>query len=192
MAKMASAGPDALSELAHDHDHVRELVSRLEEATGAGDNASANELAHELTNELNAHTAIEEEVFYPAVLQLAPDLRPEVEEALEEHQKAKELLFEAASGAPAVAEEAAPETGLLTKAVEHHLAEEKLFESVRRTLGVDELHHLAGSLDAKKRTMGAASVAGRATKEHDDYDATTIRSVAGPPETVTVAGLRST
>jgi iron-sulfur cluster repair protein YtfE (RIC family) len=86
---------DPVSTMSNEHGHARELARRLEDATERGDAAAANALAKELTDALNAHAALEEEILYPALVKVAPDLAPKVEEVLAAHAAAKSLLYEA-------------------------------------------------------------------------------------------------
>jgi hypothetical protein len=152
------ASTDPVSSLTDDHVQVRELADQLEKATESGDAEAASELAHELTKTLNAHTAVEEEVFYPAVLDVAPDLAPKVEEVLGDHQAAKALLFEAATNQTKSDESTRPEmqeTRLLIEAVHRHTTEEDaLFDSLRATARDAEVARVAGDeVDAKKQSF---------------------------------------
>jgi hypothetical protein len=191
MTTSGTTGPDALSDLADDHHHVRELVTQLETAVGDGDNVGATALAKEITDGLNANAAIEEEVFYPAVLQSAPELAPEVERALEQHQRAKQLLFEVVACGTDETGATAPDLELLHEAIGHHVSEEELFPSVRGALSHDELMHLAARVEARKEALEVASDAGRRRRERDDFDVGTPRpSRTSPPVGPPVVGLR--
>jgi hypothetical protein len=56
---------DVLELLTSDHNTVRKLFGEFEEAQEAGDSGRMAELAQQIFHELEVHTTIEEEVFYP-------------------------------------------------------------------------------------------------------------------------------
>ena len=58
---------DALQLLTADHNRVRGLAARFTAAHEADDHEAAATLAAGIMRELEVHTTIEEEVFYPAV-----------------------------------------------------------------------------------------------------------------------------
>jgi hypothetical protein len=153
---------DPVASMSDDHARVRELAGRLEEATRSGDAETASELAKELTRTLNAHAAIEEEVFYPAVINVAPDLVPQVEGVLEEHRAAKDLLYVAATGTSEVEESAGPgmpPTELLLEAVQHHVVEEEaLFGTLRESDRASQVAKVTGEvLDERKNALHVVS-----------------------------------
>lgn len=141
------AGSDALGLLIEDHERVRQLFEQFEGADRPGKRA----LAHQICQELKIHAQIEEEIFYPAARQALDD-EDLVDEAVEEHAEAKQLIarIEAAG-----ADEAEVETTVLElrEAIEHHVDEEEgeMFPQVRST-GVD-LVALGGQLADRKRQL---------------------------------------
>ncbi|MDQ3979786.1 MAG: hemerythrin domain-containing protein, partial [Actinomycetota bacterium] len=58
---------DALSLLTADHNRVRGLFARFQEAEESEDTAQMAQLAEKIFTELEVHATIEEEIFYPAV-----------------------------------------------------------------------------------------------------------------------------
>lgn len=81
---------DAIEMLREDHRKVKDLFERFEQAE---DNAAKKQICAEALAELRVHTALEEELFYPAVRRVVED-EEEVDEAEEEHHVAKLLISE--------------------------------------------------------------------------------------------------
>jgi hemerythrin superfamily protein len=160
---------DELSRIEEEHQKVRELATQLEAATAAGDAGAAKELTQEITAELNSLAAVEEEVLYPAAVDLAPELRPQVEQALDGHLMAKELLYAARVSEPLVGD-APPDTELVRQAVEHHLADEGLIRNVRAAADERQLGELAQALEDKAAAVEEASAAGREIKQQEEAD----------------------
>ena len=61
---------DALELLTADHNRVRGLFSQFKDAEEADKTAEQSELAGKIVEELEIHTTIEDEIFYPT----GPDL----------------------------------------------------------------------------------------------------------------------
>lgn len=88
----AQAGEDlsAIEILEADHRQVEDLFDQYEEVEGASDR---KQLAVQICTALQAHTQLEEEIFYPAAREAIenPEL---IDEALVEHASAKQLIGE--------------------------------------------------------------------------------------------------
>ncbi|HTL70155.1 MAG TPA: hemerythrin domain-containing protein [Candidatus Eisenbacteria bacterium] len=106
--------------LREDHNRVKELFQEFEDAEGAQEKKRIAETA---IRELKIHTAIEEEIFYPAVRQELGegDL---VDEALEEHHVAK-LLIEELESMDADNPKYEAKFKVLSESVKHHIEEEE-------------------------------------------------------------------
>jgi iron-sulfur cluster repair protein YtfE (RIC family) len=141
------AGNDALGLLIEDHERVRQLFEQFEGADAPRKRA----LAHQICQELKIHAQIEEEIFYPAARQALDD-EDVVDEAVEEHAEAKQLIarLEAAGADEAEVESTVLE---LREAIEHHVDEEEgeMFPQVRGT-GAD-LMALGEQLAERKRQL---------------------------------------
>ena len=100
---------------------------------------------------LTVHTYIENEVMYPRVRELLPDLEDDVLESYEEHHVADVLVVELAAMKPD-AERFAAKTTVLIENVRHHMDEEEQdwFPKVREGLGRKPLQEL-GARDARGR-----------------------------------------
>src|SRR5262245_12848309 len=84
---------DATTLLKRDHDAVRELFQAFAQA--GGDAGACKGLYRAIRHELQTHSRVEEQVFYPAVMRLrAEPAREAVREALEEHHVVDGLLAE--------------------------------------------------------------------------------------------------
>src|SRR5690606_24765628 len=86
---------DAIAMLKADHRKVEELFEKFEKTNGK---ATKQGLAEQICLELKVHTAIEEEIFYPACRgKIEDDL---VDEAYVEHDAAKVLIAVIEAGGP--------------------------------------------------------------------------------------------
>ncbi|RYD58060.1 MAG: hemerythrin domain-containing protein [Sphingomonadales bacterium] len=111
---------DAIALLKADHRTVEALFEQFEGASGS---AAKKKLAHQICVELKVHTAIEEEIFYPAF-----DGKIEKEtldEAYVEHDGAKILVNEIEAGDPAEDFYDA-KVKVLSEEIEHHVHEEEM------------------------------------------------------------------
>jgi hemerythrin superfamily protein len=86
--------PNALDLLRKEHRSVLTLLRKFEKSR---DQREQRDLAKEIVRELDAHTALEEECFYPYVRE-STDRLDLIEEALIEHGTAKELTQELGDG----------------------------------------------------------------------------------------------
>lgn len=86
---------DAIALLKADHREVEALFEKYEGASGS---ATKKKIAHQICVELKVHTAIEEEIFYPAFKgKIESDT---LDEAYVEHDGAKILINELEAGSP--------------------------------------------------------------------------------------------
>jgi hemerythrin-like domain-containing protein len=146
---------NALSLLKQDHGNLDELFRRFEHARPD----DIDELARVrdlVVEHLSRHSAIEEQVFYPAVLaRLAErDSAFPVLEGLEEHHIAKWTLSELEKMAPAH-ERFRPKMKVLIEQTRHHVQEEeeKLFVEVRDAFTVEELNALGERMETLEPIM---------------------------------------
>ena len=142
---------DAIVLLKDDHKQVRKLFNEFEKA---GDDALATKgtLVDQILELLTVHTYIENEVMYPRVRELLPDLEDDVLESYEEHHVADLLTMELATMKPDD-ERFTAKTTVLIESVRHHMEEEEQdwFPKVREGLGRKVLQDLgAQMLEAKQ------------------------------------------
>ena len=129
---MAEIYKDAIALLKADHRTVEELFAKFEAAKGA---APKRKLAQQICVELKVHTAIEEEIFYPAFRGKIDD--DTLDEAYVEHDGAKVLINDIATGEPSDDFYDAKVT-VLSEEIEHHVKEEEargegMFAQCRKT-----------------------------------------------------------
>jgi len=150
--------------LTADHNRVRGLFARFKEAQAADAAAAMAGLAEQIFTEIQLHTTIEEDIFYPEVRQGDDELEDMVAEGLEEHHVVDVLISEAR--ALTRGEEAwVAKLTVLIENVEHHAGEEEseLFPKVRRVFAAVDLEAQARRLEARKAQLGAPTMA---DKEH--------------------------
>jgi len=117
---MASASQDGITLLRDDHREVEKLFKEFEEATADG---KKEKLAHQICLELTVHTAIEEEIFYPACEgTVEEDL---LKESFVEHDAAKLLIAEIEAGRGEGDEFFDSKVKVLQEEIQHHVEEEE-------------------------------------------------------------------
>jgi len=129
------------------HKEVKALFKKVENTEGARER---RRLMNEISIALEGHTAIEEEMFYPAVRGLETQKAEEmVLEAFEEHHVVKLVLAELPKVDPADERFEAKMT-VLSELVEHHAdEEEKEMFKVAQKLGKGELEALGEQMEAR-------------------------------------------
>ena len=142
---------DAIVLLKADHQEIREQFRRF---TAAGENAAAakGKIVDKIIELLTVHTYIENEVMYPEVCALLPDLKDDVLESYEEHHVADVLCMELA-GMPAGAERFDAKVTVLIENVTHHIEEEEQdwFPKVRAGLARKQLQELGAKLEQARK-----------------------------------------
>ena len=121
----------------------------------AGDAATATKgkLVDKMIELLTVHTYIENEIMYPRVRELLPELEDDVLESYEEHHVADVLVVELAAMKPD-AERFDAKTTVLIENVRHHIEEEEQewFPKVREGLTRTQLREIGAELaEAKAR-----------------------------------------
>jgi hemerythrin-like domain-containing protein len=143
---------DAIVVLKEDH---KQILKTFKDFEKAGENATAakGKLVDKIIEQLTVHTYIENEVMYPRVRELLPDLEDDVLESYEEHHVADLLVMELSTMRPSD-ERFDAKTTVLIENVRHHLEEEEQewFPQVREGLGRKQLAEIgAEMLEAEKR-----------------------------------------
>lgn len=121
---------DAVALLKSDHATVEELFDRFEKTKS---DEKKQKLAQLICAELKIHTAIEEEIFYPAVLGAIRD-EDMIDEAEVEHASAKDLISQIEAGSPSQEKWDAKVT-VLGEYIKHHVKEEhtEMFPKARKS-----------------------------------------------------------
>lgn len=130
----AKSSTDVLKLLTAQHAEVDALFEKLE--NGAGNRTA---LLTELADKLAAHAAVEEKVFYPAVM--AKSTSDKLHESVEEHLQIKRVLADLIEMKPDE-ENFKAKLKVLKEDVSHHAhgeEEGKLFPMLRSSLSADQL-----------------------------------------------------
>jgi hemerythrin-like domain-containing protein len=133
---------DAIVMLKEDHTRLRRLFRDFERAADGAAAAKAR-LVTRMLEELTVHTYLENEVMYPEVRRLVPELEQDILESYEEHHVADVLCFELAT-MDSDDERFEAKTTVLIESVTHHMEEEERdwFPQVRQALGRKALQEL--------------------------------------------------
>jgi hemerythrin superfamily protein len=140
--------------LRKDHDNVRALF-REYEALEDGQLAEKQRLFDDIYRELEVHSQIEEEIFYPAFRDAAQarDDRELYFEAKEEHHVVDMVMPEVSEFDSE--EEFAAKAKVLKDLIEHHADEEEkeMFPKARKLFDRAELRELGDRLKERKREL---------------------------------------
>ena len=141
---------DAIVMLREDHTKLRALFREFS-ASGTTDARKAT-VVRSIIEQLTVHTYLENEVMYPEVRRLLPDLEDDILESYEEHHVADVLLMELDRLDPGD-ERFEAKTTVLIESVTHHMDEEEQdwFPKVREGLGRKALQDLGEQLLAAKK-----------------------------------------
>ena len=133
---------DAIVVLKDDHKQVKKLFRDFRSA-GEGAHARKEQIIKSAIELLTVHTYLENEVMYPEVRKLLPEVEDDVLESYEEHHVADVLCMElwSMSGSD---ERFDAKATVLIENVEHHIEEEEKewFPKVRAGIGRKELADL--------------------------------------------------
>jgi hemerythrin superfamily protein len=143
---------DAIVLLKADHKEIKATFKQFQQ-TGEGATAARDKLVHKMIELLTVHTYIENEVMYPEVRSLLPELDDDILESYEEHHVADLLVTELAV-LPSSAERFRPKTNVLIENVTNHIDEEEAewFPKVRDKLGRKQLSEIGERLlEAKEK-----------------------------------------
>ncbi|HET7068172.1 MAG TPA: hemerythrin domain-containing protein [Nocardioides sp.] len=137
---------DAIVLLKDEHQQIRKTFRAFEKA-GERAHATKGRLVDKMIELLTIHTYIENEVMYPRVRELLPEVEDDVLESYEEHHVADVLVMELSTMKPED-ERFTAKTTVLIENVEHHMEEEEKewFPQVRAGLGRNQLQDLGRQL----------------------------------------------
>ena len=143
---------DAIVVLKNDH---KEILRTFRDFEQAGENAKKTKgrLVDKMIELLTVHTYLENEVMYPRVRELLPELEDDVLESYEEHHVADLLVVELAAMKPE-AERFTAKTTVLIENVRHHIEEEEdeWFPKVREALGRKVLTEIGEAMAESRKT----------------------------------------
>lgn len=141
---------DAIVMLKDDHKEVRSLFREFQKSSTT--RARKGRLVEQIIELLTVHTFIENEVMYPRVRELLPQLEDDVLESYEEHHVADVLVVELAGMSPKDERFVAKATVLIEN-VTHHMQEEEQdwFPKVREGLSRTQLREIGAELAQAKQ-----------------------------------------
>jgi hemerythrin-like domain-containing protein len=147
---------DAIKLLKADHDKVKELLKQLASTTARAAKKRVR-LSEQIKRELEIHSLIETEIFYP-VFRSAGDGKNDDKlyfEALEEHHAVGDLVLPDLVAMPVESEKFAARATVLKELVEHHIKEEEheMFKRARKLMEKDELDALGERLQQRKNEL---------------------------------------
>jgi len=142
---------DAIVLLKEDHKEVLRLFRDFEK-TGEDAYKEQGRLVDRIVELLTVHTYIENEVMYPRVRELLPDLEDDGLESYEEHHVADVLVVELSMMKPDD-ERFDAKTTVLIENVEHHIDEEEKewFPTVREGLGRKQLQEIGAEMLERRK-----------------------------------------
>lgn len=148
---------DAIALLEEDHNKVRELLSKL---TGTTERAakSRTDLLQQIEKELQVHTALEEEIFYPAFRDAdGKEHEKMYHEAIEEHRAVEELVLPDLKKTDPQSAQFSGRAKVLKELIEHHAEEEEeeMFQKARDAFSKDQLMELGEKMATRKKELMA-------------------------------------
>jgi iron-sulfur cluster repair protein YtfE (RIC family) len=158
--------PNAIQMIRQDHRKVEGLFKKFDQAKS---NGVKKRICDQVIAELEVHTKLEEEIFYPAVRKKLGEQNM-VEEAEQEHQQAKDIIQELKTmdGQDEQLEEKFSE---LVECIKHHVEEEQSEMLPKADESDMDLAHYGEQMTERKkeltgktRTRRAKSKGGRKSK----------------------------
>lgn len=147
---------DAIEMLKKDHEKVRKLFSDLTSTTNRGVK-KRKDLLEKIAAELKVHTALEEEIFYPAFKKAGKKVGDDVlyYEALEEHRAAEDLILPDLEATDPGSSAFGGRAKVLKEVVEHHADEEEedLFPRAQELIDKETLKQLGQQMMDRKREL---------------------------------------
>ena len=142
---------DAIVLLKQDHQEIRKAFRDFEKA-GEGARKEKGRLVDRMIELLTVHTYLENEVMYPRVRELLPELEDDVLESYEEHHVADVLVSELYAMKPDD-ERFDAKTTVLIELVTHHIEEEESewFPQVRKGLGRKALQDIGAEMEKARK-----------------------------------------
>lgn len=142
---------DAIVMLKDDHKQIKACFREFQKSTTT--DARKGKLVEQMIELLTVHTYVENEVMYPRVRELMPDLEDDVLESYEEHHVADVLVMELLPMSPGD-ERFEAKTTVLIENVTHHIDEEESewFPKVREGLARTQLREIGAEIaEARER-----------------------------------------
>lgn len=145
----------ALELLKEDHRKVKDLLSELAQSTTRAEK-KRKQLLEKIAQELEIHTHIEEEIFYPAFKEAdGAEFTKMYFEALEEHRAVDELVLPDLLKTTPTSEKFSGRAKVLKELVEHHVEEEEknMFKKAQKAMSKEELAELGERMAERKQEL---------------------------------------
>ena len=161
--------PGAITQIRMDHTHALMTFHKYHIDTSPGRKRA---IVETLSLALTIHAALEEEIFYPAMRSIDPDL---VDKSIPEHGEMKRLIEELHRLRP---EDRSYDTTVmeLMRDVFRHVADEetKLLPDAERVLGEDRLAELGAEMARRRMQLAAPHTGAIAVNTARSYPAATL------------------
>lgn len=150
------ADKNVLDLLEQDHEKLKHLLDRLEGTSTRG-SKTRERVIEDIHRELEVHSAIEEEIVYPAIREAASDTEGEELhfEMVEEHFLAGEVELPRLLDTSADSDEFTAKCVVLKELLTHHIEEEesRLFKRARKLCDEATLVELGHQMEARKKEL---------------------------------------
>lgn len=146
---------NAIQLLMQDHERVKKLLEELSSTTERAVKKRA-ELLGRINQELSIHTALEEQILYPAIKEAGGKEEAKMYyEAKEEHRTVDSLVLPDLLHTETGTVEFAGRVKVMKELLEHHIEEEEseLFPTARKLLGKSALETLGQAMEAHRKTL---------------------------------------
>jgi len=134
---------DVTQLIERDHREVEDLFAKFTSTKDAS-------VATQICDELDKHADAEEQAVYPAVEAEIPDGKSKVEEAVDEHKEARQLIGRIRQTKDP--DHLAELVSELEQAISHHVEEEEsdVLPKMRETMSAEELDELGEAFESAK------------------------------------------
>lgn len=146
---------NAIELLMQDHKLVKKLLEELSTTTERAVKKRA-ELLQRIEHELQIHTALEEDILYPAIKEAGGKEEAKMYyEAKEEHRTVDSLVLPDLLHTETDTVAFAGRVKVMKELLEHHIEEEEseLFPTAKKLLGKDVLEQLGQAMQAQKKML---------------------------------------
>ncbi len=151
---------NAIELLKQDHEKVKKLLEDISDTTERAVKKRA-ELLNTIATELEMHTTLEEEIFYPAFKKAGS--REELQmfhEAKEEHRAVEALVLPDLLNTDPGTVEFAGRLKVMKELLEHHIEEEEqeMFKNAKKLMSKQELDELGKQMEERKQELMKSAV----------------------------------
>ncbi len=151
---------NAIELLKQDHEKVKKLLEDISDTTERAVKKRAD-LLNTIATELEIHTTLEEEIFYPAFKKAGS--REELQmfhEAKEEHRAVEALVLPDLLNTDPGTVEFAGRLKVMKELLEHHIEEEEqeMFKNAKKLMSKQELDDLGKQMEERKQELMKSAV----------------------------------